>query len=89
MPPSLTTRSASPAPVDWTFLDRDDGPPGEPADWVRKQVKLFGDDPEIAAEILRMHSRTRNIPTPATPKRCDPNEPPFVPPEDFEGDEEA
>ena len=37
----------SPSPVDWSFLDEDDGQPGEPADWVKKQIKQFekwGDD---------------------------------------------
>jgi len=25
--------------MDWSFLDKDDGQPGEPADWMKKQIK--------------------------------------------------
>ncbi len=74
-----------PSPVDWSFLDRDDGQPREPADWVKKQVRLFEretddeDVKEMIEEIKRRHLWTRNIPPPSTSPRYDPNEPPFDP----------
>ncbi len=76
--------------VDWSFLDRDHGQPGEPADWVRKEMKLFR---EHADEIYQMHRRTRQIPPPASPPRRDPHEPPFDPSEilgamDFDSDDD-
>ena len=75
--------------VDWSFLDKDDGQPGEPADWVKKQIKRFqshSDDEdmkEIIEEMQRMQRWTRNITPPSTPPRYDPNEPPFDPGEFF------
>ncbi|PIU91327.1 MAG: hypothetical protein COS63_01395 [Anaerolineae bacterium CG06_land_8_20_14_3_00_57_67] len=78
-------QNAPASPLDWSFLDLDDGQPGEPADWVKKQIKLFerdGDDEvsrEMIEEMKRMHRWTRNIRPPATPPRYDPNEPPFDP----------
>lgn len=69
----------SPALVDWSFLDQDDGQPGEPANWVKKQAKMFRG--EIAEDLLQRHRWTRNIPPPSTPPRYDPNEPPFDPSE--------
>lgn len=75
--------------VDWSFLDKDDGQPGEPADWVKKQIRMFerdGDDEdmkEMIEEMKRMHRWTRNITPPSTPPRYDPNEPPFDPGEIF------
>jgi hypothetical protein len=59
--------------VDWSFLDRDDGQPGEPADWVKKQIKLYR---EHADEIYEMHRWTRQIQSPASPRQ-DPNQPAF------------
>jgi hypothetical protein len=81
----------TPSPVDWSFLDRDDGQPGEPADWVRKDMRRFA---EHADEIYQMHRWTRQIPPPATPPRRDPNEPPFDPSEmlgtvDWEAEDDA
>jgi hypothetical protein len=59
-----------------------DGQPGEPADWVKKQVHLFsGELPdEMIQDMLQDHRWTRNIPPPSTPKRYDPNELPYDPP---------
>jgi hypothetical protein len=72
--------------VDWSFLDADDGQPGEPADWVKKNIKRlerWGEDDELHQEMLEdmknRHRWTRNIPPPTTPKQYDPNEPPFNP----------
>ena len=77
--------------VDWSFLDRDEGQPGEPADWVKKQIdqleKWEGGDElhkEMLEEMKRTHQWTRNIPPPSTtPKRYDPNELPFNPADIF------
>jgi len=78
---SIQTSALDPAPaparVDWSFLERDDGQPGEPAEWAKKQARLFRG--EIGAQILSERRWTRNIPPPDTPKRYDPNEPPFNP----------
>jgi hypothetical protein len=65
-----------PALVDWSFLDRDDRQPDEPADWVKKDMSRM---PEYADEIYQSHRWTRQIPLPTTPPRRDPNEPPFDP----------
>lgn len=65
--------------VDWHFLDEDDGQPGEPADWVKKQAEIFDDAPEIVAELLLMRRWTRNISPPTSPPDYDPNQPPFDP----------
>ncbi len=27
--------------VDWSFLYKDDGQPGEPADWVKKRIRVY------------------------------------------------
>ncbi|MEW6402057.1 MAG: hypothetical protein AB1649_09670 [Chloroflexota bacterium] len=73
------------SPVDWSFLDNDDGQPGEPADWVKKRIKYFekwGDDElhqEMLEDLKQRHRWTRNITPPSTPPRYDPNEPPFDP----------
>jgi hypothetical protein len=48
--------------VDWSFLDADDGQPGEPADWVKKQSRLFEretDDGEVRDMIEEMNPRHR------------------------------
>lgn len=80
-----------PSLVDWSFLDRDDGQPGEPADWVRKDMRLFS---RHSDEIYQMHRWTRQIQPTAAPPRRDPNELPFDPSEildagDWEAGEDA
>jgi hypothetical protein len=72
--------------VDWGFLDTDDGQPGELPDWAKRQIKrlerLKEDDDvsqEMIEDMIRLHKWSRNIPPPTTPKRYDPNEPPFDP----------
>lgn len=73
----------APGIVDWSFLDADDGQPGEPADWVKKQSRLFEreiDDEEVRdviEEMNRRHRWTRNILPPSTPPKYDPNQPPI------------
>ncbi|MFZ5859056.1 MAG: hypothetical protein ACOYZ6_19685 [Chloroflexota bacterium] len=82
----------APSPVDWSFLDADNGQPGEPADWVKKQMKLmrreFRDEEvqDVFDEMMDRHRWMRNIPPPSTPPRRNPNEPPFIPPTEFFGD---
>jgi hypothetical protein len=75
---SLPAFPPDPVPtlVDWSFLDRDDGQPGEPADWAKKQARLFRG--KIGKQILLERRWTRNIPPPSTPKRRNPNEAPFT-----------
>lgn len=77
MPPAIETLPAKTL-VDWSFLDQDDGKPGELPDWVKKELKLF---PEQADDIAKMHQWTRPIKPPFTPARGDPNAPPFDPSE--------
>ncbi|MBC8507772.1 MAG: hypothetical protein H8D34_23135 [Chloroflexi bacterium] len=65
--------------VDWSFLDADDGQPGEPADWVKKRIRMYEKwkdelHTEMLEDMKRTHQWTRNIPPPSTPKRYDPNE---------------
>lgn len=79
--------------VDWSFLDADDGQPGEPADWVKKSIQRlerWGENDEthqeMIADMKERHRWTRNIPPPSTPKRYDPNEPSFTPPTEFFGE---
>jgi len=79
IPTPETTERPSPTLVDWSFLDLDDGQPGELADWVRKQAQMFADEPEIVEEILSRHRWTRPIQPPSTLPRYDPNEPSFDP----------
>lgn len=82
--------------VDWSFLDADDGQPGEPVDWVKKRIRMYEKwkdelHAEMFEDLKRMHKLTRNIPPPSKPKRCDPNEPPFNPSEilgEFDEDDE-
>ena len=82
--------------VDWSFLDKDDGQPGEPADWVKKRIRMYEKwkdelHTEMLEDLKRTYKWTRNIPPPSTPKRYDPNEPSFNPSEtlsDTEWDDE-
>ena len=86
-----TKTPPSPALVDWSFLDRDDGQPGELPDWAKRQIKRlerYRDEEgtnEMIEDMVRMHQWTRNIPPPSRPKKYDPNEPPFNPNEIFGG----
>ncbi len=91
---SIPNEKAIPATsiVDWSFLDRDDGQPGEPADWVKKRIRMVEKwKDELHAEMLedlkRMHKLTRNIMPPSTPQKHDPKEPPFDPGEILGGAE--
>jgi len=96
---SITEKQEAPAStfVDWSFLDTDDSQPGELADWVKKRIHMYEKwKDELHAEMLEDlkndHKWTRNIEPPTTPKRYDPNEPPFISPieffDDLEGDDE-
>jgi hypothetical protein len=79
--------------VDWSFLDADNGQPGAPADWVKKNIQRlehWGEDDEthqkMIADMRERYRWTRNIPPPSTPKQYDPNEPSFTPPTEFFGE---
>jgi len=89
---SILGKIETPTPilVDWSFLDNDDGQPGELPDWAKRQIKrleCLRDKDETSKEMIddmiRMHKWTRNITPPSTPPRYDPNEPPFEPGEFF------
>jgi hypothetical protein len=84
LPPATGEAVLAPSPVDWRFLDADDGRPGELPDWAKKMMRLF---PKQAADIARRHRWSRPIPPPTTPPRHDPNEPPFDPSEFLDLDE--
>lgn len=66
--------------VDWSFLDTDNGEPGELPDWAKRQIKRlerYRDEEgtnEMIDEMIRMHRWTRNISPPSTPKKYDPND---------------
>ena len=81
-----TKERATHSIVDWSFLDQDDGQPGEPANWVKKQAEMFDDAPEIIDELLQMRRWTRNIHPPSAPPRHDPNQPPFDPHDVWNGE---
>jgi hypothetical protein len=66
--------------VDWTFLDTDDGQPGELPEWAVKMMRHFPAD--HAEDIARRHRWSRPIKPPAHPPRYPPDEPPFDP-QDF------
>jgi len=75
------TPAPVPSTVDWSFLDTDDGQPGELPEWAKKQIKLFGRNKKMVEEIAQMHRWSRPIKPPPTPPRYDPDEPPFDPEE--------
>ncbi len=81
LPPPDET-APGPALVDWSFLDQDDGQPGELPGWARKQIELFGG--EIGADIALRSRWSRPIKPPATPPRYNPDDPPFDPGEDLD-----
>jgi hypothetical protein len=78
---AMSTLPAEPAPhevhVDWSFLDTDDGRPGELPKWAKRMARLLPAD--IADDIVRRHRWSRPIQPPATPPRHNPYEPPFDP----------
>lgn len=75
LPPTTDeTIPMPPSPVDWSFLDADDGKPGELPDWAKKMMRLL---PRQAADIARRHRWSRPIPPPTISSRRDPDEPPF------------
>lgn len=80
---SLPALSSTPAlaVVDWGFLDRDDGKPSDPPEWVHRSVELMkemGDEDEtgreMIADTLHQHQWTRPIVPPTTPKRFHPDD---------------
>jgi len=86
LPPSTQETAAAPTLVDWSFLDTDDGQPGELPEWAKKMMRFL---PRHADDIARRHRWSRPIRPPATPPRYDPDEPPFDPDEFLDFDEET
>lgn len=67
--------------VDWSFLDKDDGKPGELPDWAKRQIKrlerLRDKDEttnQMIEDMIQTHKFTRNIPPPRIPKKYNPND---------------
>lgn len=73
--------------VDWSFLDEDDGQPGELPDWAKKMMRLLPAGP-MRDDVARRHRWSRPIEPPSTPPHYDPNEPPFDPSEFLSFDDE-
>jgi hypothetical protein len=71
--------------VDWSFLDADDGQPGELPEWAKQQMRLFRHNPDIVAHIEQDRRWTRPIKPPSTPPRHNPDEPSFDPAEALAG----
>ena len=67
--------------VDWTFLDSDDGQPGELPEWAVRMMRHFPAD--HAEDVARRHRWSRPIKPPAYPPRYAPDEPPFDPQQFF------
>jgi hypothetical protein len=86
LPAAPATVEPAAALVDWSFLDQDDGQPGEMPDWAKRQLRLFGK--RMPDDFTRHYRWSRPIAPPATPKRYDPAEPPFDPAEEFEADDD-
>ncbi len=73
-------QESSPPRIDWSFLE-DAWQPGEPADWVKEEIKLMEEfiqqdqeNRQFLEKYLRAHRWTRNIPPPSLPKRHDPHQ---------------
>jgi len=73
--------------VDWSFLDRDNGQPGEMPEWAKRTMRMFKD--ELPDDLVDRYRWSRPIPKPSTPPRYDPNEPPFDPNEFLDLDDDA
>ena len=83
---SVELPPAAPALVDWSFLDTDDGQPGEPPQWAKRMIRHF--PKEMIEDIINTHRWSREIQRPDTPPRHDPDEPPFDPAEFFGDDDD-
>lgn len=75
LPEPSALPDSAPALVDWSFLDADDGQPGEPPPWAKRMLELFPGD--MGEDMARQYRWTRAIQPPATPRRYDPDEPPL------------
>ncbi len=76
--------------IDWSFLDNDNGEPGELPDWAKRQIKRLtkfqdedddGTMKEIIEDMKNRYRWSRNIQPPSTPKKYNPNDIPFNPAE--------
>lgn len=74
LPEMLPTLAPTSTLVDWSFLDCDDGLPGELPEWARNTLHLFGED--IPDDIIRRYRWSRPITKPATPPRYNPTDTP-------------
>jgi hypothetical protein len=74
LPPIDAPSREEPALVDWSFLDQDDGQPGEPPAWVIGLAEEF--PPEMADAMIGRYRWTRPIAPPQHPRRYKPGEAP-------------
>lgn len=74
-----------PGLVDWSFLDADNGQPGEPPPWAQRMLQLFPG--EMAEDMAQRYRWTRTIPPPDEPRRYNPDEPPLDHDELFDEDD--
>ena len=74
------------SPVDWNFLDEDDGRPGDLPLWAKRLARDF--TPDLAEDLVRRYRWSRPILSPLTPPRHNPNDPPFEPDEFFDDDDD-
>ncbi len=61
--------------VDWSFLDSDDGQPGDMPEWARRSVKLLESMSLYDEELVYRYRWSRPIQPPSTPRRYNPTEP--------------
>lgn len=72
---ALPNEPAAPrkTPVDWSFLDREDGSSAEVAPWVARQIRMVAEfGQEYADNVQARHKLTRPIAPPTVPKNYDP-----------------
>ncbi len=74
------TAVPSNSPVDWTFLDEDDGQPGELPDWAKKMLRRIPPG-GMADGIIHRHRWSRFIQSPAIPPNHNPTDAKFDPSE--------
>lgn len=75
LPPPAAPDQQGPELIDWSFLDRDDGQPGELPEWAKRTMRIFKD--ELPDDLVHRYRWSRPIAKPTTPPRYDPDQPPF------------
>ncbi|MCB0154933.1 MAG: hypothetical protein KDF65_09050, partial [Anaerolineae bacterium] len=73
------------SPVDWRFLDEDNGQPGDLPAWAKRLARDF--TPDMAHDLTHRYRWSRPIPPPTIPPRHNPDDPPFEPDEFLEDDD--